>query len=86
MTDISMPAIYARSQSLNELGEDYGAPVFWNMTFPPSYIAQQSDGEYNAVHSNIASAHQLPSIELAETMQGSGGVVFQEGPVGYQGP
>ncbi|KAM4061409.1 hypothetical protein HRG_013119 [Hirsutella rhossiliensis] len=81
--NIPVPTLYRTSQLLDQPYEDYSAPVFWNMTFPPNHTAQQYQGGLDQVHTDIMTSPLLPTVDRSRSMQNNG-VEFQDEAAGYQ--
>lgn len=85
------PTLYPNTQLPNGSCEDYSAPVFWNMTFPPIHAAQQYHGGLNEIDTRtlasplISTVDQTQSIQT-QIMQENDAIGFQDAPAAYQGP
>jgi hypothetical protein len=85
------PALYSNSQLLNESYEDYSAPVFWNMTFPPIHVAQQYHGGSNEIRTSIMTSPLLSTADRTQSMQtqsmqGNDNIGFRDASAAYQDP
>ncbi|KAI1829407.1 hypothetical protein DTO027I6_9622 [Penicillium roqueforti] len=84
--DVSGPVLRPNSRLLNEPYEDYSAPVFWNMTFPPIHMAQQYHVESNEIHTSIMTSPLLSTVDQTQSMQERDGIGFQDAAAAYRGP
>jgi hypothetical protein len=84
--DASGPGLYPNPQFLNGSYEDYSAPVFWNMTFPPIHMAQQYHGGSNQIHTSIMTSPLLPTVDRTQSTQGNDGLGLQDASATYQDP
>lgn len=91
LADASEPTLYPNSQLLDESYEDYSAPVFWSMTFPPTHMAQQYHEGSNEIQTSIMTSPLPLATDRTQNMQTyimqeNDGIGFHDVSATYQDP
>lgn len=87
----SGPTLYPNTQLPNGSCEDYSAPVFWNMTFPPIHATQQYHGGLDEIHTSILTSPLVSTVDQTQNIQTqiiqeNDAMGFQDASAPYQEP